>query len=190
MYPHPSSHSYSIDRINSFGHYELGNVRWLDESGQNRNQRKDYSTHGKSDSPSKTKIVKNSPVRLVIPRYKSPEKVRAMVRAATIGSTDTADSDSQQHTVRRCMNTRSSRMPSYIVHRPHTHTQATQHSALPSLLCLLRNLKTNFKKFKKLKKQTHRARGSSELAAQTTHITRIVQKNIHRIFIFEFTDRS
>ena len=110
-YPHPSSHSYSIDRINSFGHYELGNVRWLDESGQNRNQRKDYSTHGKSDSPSKTKIVKNSPVRLVIPRYKSPEKVRAMVRAATIGSTDTADSDSQQHIVRRCMNTRSSSMP-------------------------------------------------------------------------------
>ena len=53
MYPHPSSHSYSIYRISTFGHYELGNMRWLEESLQNHNQRKDYSTHGKSDSPSR-----------------------------------------------------------------------------------------------------------------------------------------
>ena len=34
MFGMPSSSCFSTDRINVWGHYELGNIRWLDESGQ------------------------------------------------------------------------------------------------------------------------------------------------------------
>lgn len=40
--PRPTSAGWSIDRINSKGHYELGNVRWADTLTQGRNRDKTY----------------------------------------------------------------------------------------------------------------------------------------------------
>ena len=81
----PSSSCFSIDRINVWGHYELGNIRWLDESGQNSNQQKDYSMHVRQP---KTKQPPRTPVHVgvVIPRLTPNGEVGAMVRAAVIAN--------------------------------------------------------------------------------------------------------
>ena len=43
MFGMSSSSCFSTGRINAWGHNELGNTRWLDESGQMSNQQKDCS---------------------------------------------------------------------------------------------------------------------------------------------------
>ena len=85
MYGMPSSSCFSIDRINVWGHYELGNIRWLDESGQNSNQQKDYSMHARR---TKTKQPPHTPVRvsIVIPSRATHGAVSEMVRAAVIAN--------------------------------------------------------------------------------------------------------
>jgi len=85
MYGMPSSSCFSIDRINVWGHYELGNIRWLDESGQNSNQQKDYSMHARH---TKTKQPPHTPVRvsIVIPSRAPYGAVSEMVRAAVIAN--------------------------------------------------------------------------------------------------------
>ena len=82
MFGMPSSSCFSTDRINVWGHYELGNIRWLDESGQMSNQQKDYSMHARNSNtkpPSRTRSVRLS---INIPASAPSSSVREMVRAA------------------------------------------------------------------------------------------------------------
>jgi hypothetical protein len=40
---HPPSDAHTLDRINPFGNYEPGNVRWATQAEQQRNRRKHYT---------------------------------------------------------------------------------------------------------------------------------------------------